>query len=507
LDNAHSERLVEFGGIGKSFFNVPVLQDVSFHLTRGHILGLIGENGAGKSTLMNILGGVLAADSGAIHFEGNLLIVKDPLQAAKKGITFIHQELNLFPNLSIAENLFVPRFPIRRILGVPVLDRKKMRERAERVLQSVGLNVSSDIAVEDLSPGERQLVEVAKALNAETKLLILDEPTSSLSRRETKHLFGLLDRLRSQGMSMIFISHVLSDVLELCDDICVLRDGRVVAQGAKQEFSSGKMISLMTGRKFDELFPPRETVPSREVALQIRSLTQPGVVKDASFSLHKGEVLGLFGLMGSGRTELARMIFGLDSFRDGRVRVGDTVISRPTPQKSIRRGMAFVTEDRRDEGLFMDNSVSGNIAQVALTSFASRGIIDKSRLSQAVDRVGSSVGLSAGALQQTSAKVLSGGNQQKVVLAKWFLAQPKVLILDEPTRGIDVGAKYEIYRLINQFAGEGGAVLFICSEIEELLGMCDRIMVIRSGEFCDDLSRPEFDSERILRSAFGASVQ
>jgi ribose transport system ATP-binding protein len=501
------DRLLEFEAVSKEFFDVPVLHEVSCHLMRGHVLGLIGENGAGKSTLMNILGGVLPADSGAIRFEGKPLVVKGPLHAANQGIAFIHQELNLFGNLSIAENLFVPRFPQRSILGFPVLNKKEMRERAKRALRSVGLEISPEVAVEELSPGERQLVEIAKALNLEVKLLILDEPTSSLSRREARHLFALIERLRRQGMSMIFISHVLGDVLELCDEICVLRDGQVVTQAAKAEFSYDKMISLMTGRKIEELFPSRDTKPSAELALEARSISEPGVARNLSFSLHKGEVLGLFGLMGAGRTELARMIFGLDTFADGSFVIDGTQIRRTTPRKSIDHRVAFVTEDRRDEGLFLDASVAENIAQAALPSFATSGFIERSRLNHAVDQTGNAVGLSAAAMQKSTVKVLSGGNQQKVVLAKWFLAQPNVLILDEPTRGIDVGAKYEIYRLINKFATSGGAVLFICSEVEELLGMCDRILVLRGGEICDDLPRPEFDSERILKSAFGATIQ
>lgn len=500
------DHILEFEAVGKSFFNVAVLRDVSFHLSRGHVLGLVGENGAGKSTLMNILGGVLSADSGVVRLEGEPLILRNPLQAAEYGIAFIHQELNLFSNLSIAENLFIPQFPVRRILGISTIDKSRLHERSVHLLESVGLNLSPNVVVGDLSPGERQMVEIARALNVEAKVVILDEPTSSLSRREAEQLFALVDRLRSRGMSMIYISHVLGDVLRLCDDICVLRDGQVVAHGPKSEFSADKMISLMTGRSFEELYPPRDTCPSTEPALEVRSMSQLGVVEDLSFNLHKGEVLGLFGLMGSGRTELARMIFGLDTYEQGEIVMGDVVVRRPTSRESIHHGVAFLTEDRREEGLFMDASVADNVAQVAISSFASWGFIDQARLVEAITNAGTAVGLSTAAIQSREVKTLSGGNQQKVVLARWFLAKPTVLMLDQPTRGIDVGAKYEVYRLINQLASEGKAVLFISSEIEELLGMCDRVLVMRNGKLCDELLRPEFDSERILRSAFGANT-
>jgi ribose transport system ATP-binding protein len=370
----------------------------------------------------------------------------------------------------------------------------------------VGLNLSLDLLVSDLSPGERQLIEIAKALNVDAKILILDEPTSSLTSREAERLFSLIERLRGRGMSMIYISHVLGDVLRLCDDICVLRDGEVVAHGPKSEFSSDSMITLMTGHDVQELYPSRESRPSQEPILDVRGISQPGVVKDISFTVHKGEVLGLFGLMGAGRTELARMIFGLDTYTQGEIVLDGSGDRDSNPKNRVNQGMAFLTEDRREEGLFMEASVAENVAQVALPVFARYGLVDRDLLAQAVTQAGASVGLSAGALQMREVRSLSGGNQQKVILSKWFLAHPRVLILDEPTRGVDVGAKYEIYLLINRYVADGGCLLLISSEIEELLGMCDRILVMRNGELCDDLARPEFESERILRSAFGAGA-
>jgi ribose transport system ATP-binding protein len=502
------ESIVEFDGVGKGFFNVTVLRDVSFPVTRGHILGLVGENGAGKSTLMNILGGVIPADSGVVRLDGKDLILKNPQQAAERGIAFIHQELNLFPNLTIAENLFIPRFPVHKIAGLGLINRRSMREQAKECLRSVGLELSPDVVVADLSPGERQLVEIAKALNADARIVIFDEPTSSLSRPEVERLFLLMNRLRSEGMSMIYISHILGDVLKLCDDICVLRDGQLVAHGPKDDFSPERMISLMTGRSFENLYPRRDTTPSDKPALEVRGLSQRGVFENLDLTLYRGEVVGLFGLMGSGRTELVRMIFGLDTFEQGEIALGGFPERQPVPRESIRRGLAFLTEDRRVEGLCMDASVEENIALVALSSFASSGVISKARLRKSVADSGNAVSINIASVRKQPVKTLSGGNQQKVVLAKWLLSDPTVLILDEPTRGIDVGAKYEIYRLMNQCAEEGKAILFVSSEIEELLGVCDRILVIRAGEVCDCVARAEFNAERILRSAFGAqSIQ
>jgi ribose transport system ATP-binding protein len=499
------ESIVEFDRVGKQFFNVTVLHDVSFSLTRGQVLGLVGQNGAGKSTLMNILGGVIAADSGLVRFDGKDLILKNPQQAADRGIAFIHQELNLFPNLTIAENLFIPRFPVRKIAGLRFIDRRNMREQAKKCLSSVGLDLSPDIMVADLNPGERQLVEIAKALNADARVIIFDEPTSSLSHIEVERLFLLINRLRSEGISMIYISHILGDVMKLCDEICVLRDGQVVAHGPKDDFSAERMISLMTGRSFENLYPGRDTTPSDEPALQVKGLGQPGVVENLNLTLYRSEVVGLFGLMGSGRTELVRMIFGLDTFEQGEIALGGSADRQPVPKESIRRGLAFLTEDRRVEGLCMDATVEENIALVALSSFASSGVIHKANLHKAVTDVGNAVGINIAAVRKQPVKTLSGGNQQKVVLAKWLLSHPEVLILDEPTRGIDVGAKYEVYRLINQCVEEGKAILFVSSELEELLGVCDRILVIRAGEMCDSVMRAEFNAERILRSAFGAT--
>lgn len=496
--------MIEFRQISKAFSGVRVLRDVCFAVEAGHTLGLVGENGAGKSTLMNILGGNHRPDGGEMRLAGQVYSPTDPQDATRHGIAFIHQELNLFGNLSIAENLFLTAFP--RSGRLPFIDRKALRQRAKELMDEVGLSVPPDVLVEQLSAGEQQLVEIAKALSVDARVLILDEPTTSLSSQETDRLFGLLQRLRARDLSLIFISHNLQHVMQLCDDLIILRDGEVVGAGPKTNFTMDQLVSLMVGRSLSQLFPTRSTVPTTETLLEVRQLTQPGVLREVAFSLHRGEVLGVAGLMGSGRSELARILFGLDPFSRGEVLHEGKPI-RPAPRENVRRGFAFLTENRREEGLCLEAAIADNIALVTLSKHCSTPLrwLDLHSLRGAVDTIRQAVHLTPSARNEAAVKTLSGGNQQKVVLAKWLLASPSVFLLDEPTRGIDVGAKYEVYQLINDIAARGAGVLVISSEIEELIGICDRILVMNRGEIRDSLKREEFDRERILRSALHSS--
>ncbi|WP_376797022.1 sugar ABC transporter ATP-binding protein [Thermogemmatispora sp.] len=499
--------LLEARGIEKSFFGVKVLHKISFSLSEGQVLGVIGENGAGKSTLMNILGGVVQADAGELLLAGEPFAPRTPRDAMQQGIAFIHQELNLFTNLTITENIFINGFP--RLPFFPVLiDGRKARSQVRKLLSLVDLKVSPDTLVERLSPGERQLVEIARALNSDARVIIFDEPTTSLTARETERLFTLLERLKAQGKAIIYISHILEEVERLCDKVLILRDGEQVCTACRGELKIPEMISLMVGRTLEQLYPPRSSRPTSETVLEVRGLSQSGIVADINFALHRGEVLGLFGLMGSGRTELARMIFGLDPFERGEILLRGKPLVRHSPSGSIRQGLGFVTENRREEGLLMEISVTENMALVSLPRYTRSllRLIDRVRLYKAVDNLVRLLQIRGGLAERTPVKSLSGGNQQKVVIGKWLLAQPAVLILDEPTRGVDVGARYELYTLINELAAQGTAILMISSEIEELIGMCDRILVMGNGEILASFERDEFDQERILRSAFREKV-
>lgn len=507
-------------GIEKSFFGVKVLKGVSFHLATGNILGLVGENGAGKSTLMNVLGGNLQPDAGTMRIRGQSYEPKSPNDARFAGIAFVHQELNLFPNLSIAENLYLNSFPLlgrpgekgaQGKTGFPLIDRRQLFDMAASQLRAVGLEHDPRTLVDRLSAGERQLVEIAKALSAQARVIILDEPTTSLSARECERLFRLIRQLREEGISMIYISHALGDVLRLCDEVVVLRDGQLVGSGAVTEFSHNRLVSLMVGRQLDQLYPERASRPKMTplpCLFEARSVSQPGIVRDISFQLAPGEVLGISGLMGAGRSELARILFGLDPYASGQVLLeGKPVCGRP--RNRIRDGIAFVTEDRLQEGLCMQASIADNIALATLSKFTRTParLLDFRGIASAIEQMRAAVRLSPQASNSQAARTLSGGNQQKVVLAKWLLRSPKVLILDEPTRGIDVGAKFEIYQLIHQLADRGAGVLVISSELEELIGICDRILVMRHGEITEEFPRSRFHRERILAAALHTSQE
>lgn len=540
-----NEPAVRFAGIEKSFFGVKVLKGVSFTVAAGSITGLVGENGAGKSTLMNLLGGNLRPDAGELRIHGQPYAPGDPNDARAAGIAFVHQELNLFPNLSIAENLFLtalPRVagarargsssratgPPRTGNGFPWIDRRALRTHAAGLLQPVGLEHPPDTPVERLSPGERQLVEIARALGANARVLILDEPTTSLSTRECERLFALMRQLRDRGLALIYISHALGDVLRLCDELRVLRDGEVVGGGAAREFTHDRLVSLMVGRQLSQLYPPRrpggrpadagkppglksidglaEPAGGPAGLLEVRALSRPGVVRDIAFSLEAGEVLGVLGLMGAGRSALARILFGLDPPSTGEIRLEGKPLDGG-PRRRIRRGLAFLTEDRRQDGLCLEGSVTDNLALVTLARHGRTPArwLDEAGIRSAVARMREAVRLSPAARDTQPVRTLSGGNQQKVVLGKWLLAEPRVLILDEPTRGIDVGAKFEIYQLIHQLADRGAGVLLISSEIEELMGLCDRILVMRQGAIAGEFPREQFDREKLLAAALHSS--
>ncbi len=500
--------LLTVEGLYKSFFGVEVLTDVAFTLDAGQVLGLVGENGSGKSTTMNILGGIHPRDRGRVTLNGKPYEPRSPREALESGLAFIHQELNLFENLSIQENIFIGGFPLLGRLA-PIIRRGEIAARSREVLDMVDLDIHPGTIVARLSQGERQLVEIAKALAAGAKIIIFDEPTTSLTKKEIERLFEIIARLKKQGIAMIYISHILGDVKELCENIVILRDGVVAGSGPAAAMSIEAIISMMVGREIEQLFPHRPPCVTAHPLLEVSALSQPNVVHDINFTLHKGEILGISGLMGSGRSELARILFGLDPHVGGEIIVDGSALTTHDPIAAMAQGIAFLTEDRRAEGLMMDASISDNIALPSLREYAEKfsGWLRRPQMSAKVSQSADRVKINTTDYTSMLVKNLSGGNQQRVVLAKWLLRTPKVFILDEPTRGIDVGAKYEVYKIINQMVADGAGVLFISSEMEELIGMCDRIMVMNRGEIKAVHDRVSFSSEKILESALSGRME
>ena len=490
--------------LNKSFSGVQVLKDIDLTLRRkGSILGLVGENGAGKSTMMNILGGILQRDSGEILLEGKPYNPKGAVDADQAGIALIHQELNLFLNMTVAENLYLNGAPGTK-LGL--LSYGTMNSQAKKELQRVGVDIHPGTLVDGLSMGLRQMVEIAKALSKNARIVVFDEPTTSLSNTEKKHLFAIIRELSGNGISMIYISHTLDDVLVLCDEVAVIRDGAVIGQSPIGEMNKARMISMMVGRKLDQLFPYAEKKPA-QVMLGVENLCQGKTLRDISFSLRSGEIVGLFGLMGAGRSELARAIFGVDPIESGTIRFKGETVRHPAPQWWIENGMAYITENRREEGLLMPKSVKENLVLASLRRMGrSLGAVDRKAEEKDSDFVIERLDIKTYDKSRQLARMLSGGNQQKVVIGKWLLTRPEVFIVDEPTRGVDVGAKFEIYTHLNVMAQEGSAILFISSEMEELIGICDRIMVMCGGEVTGELERADFSQEKLLTLAIRSAT-
>ncbi|MCA9168832.1 MAG: sugar ABC transporter ATP-binding protein [Planctomycetales bacterium] len=495
-----SETLLACRNVRKQFGSTVVLNDMTVSVPSGTVLGLVGENGAGKSTFLNILGGVLAPDGGEIELQGRRYTPANPIAAARAGVRVVHQELNLFPNLTIAENLFLDELPARWF-GI---DRARLQREATDMLRRVGLRRDARSLIRDLSPGARQLIEIGRALRTGAKLIVFDEPTTSLTTPESEHLFELIRELRSQGASIIYVSHNLSDVLRLADNVLVLRDGVVQTLDAATNLNESVLIRAMVGREMTQLFPRRQPQPerceaSRPATLELRGLTRRGCIHEVSLRVDAGEIVGLAGLMGSGRTELLKMIYGLDATDAGEVLVDGVPYRRRCPRGWIKRGMAFVTEDRRQDGLLLDSNARDNTLLASWRQYSVGGWLQRRRASQAATQIQDELLLRGD--RRVIVRRLSGGNQQKLVFAKWGLRKPRILLLDEPTRGVDVGAKMELYSTICRLADAGTAVLLVSSEQEELIGLCDRLHVMRSGKLVAELQRAEFSNEQILRHA------
>ena len=495
--------LFELKAISKRFPGVLALDNVDFGLKQDEIHGLVGENGAGKSTLVNIIGGVIVPDSGSISIHGQAVEIKNPGNAHALGIGFIHQELSLFPNMDIASNIFFAELP-QRIPGL--IDNNRIKQQTRAALDRVGLTeVSPSQKLETLSPGRKQLVEIARCVAQRNEILVLDEPTSSLSGREIQTLFQIVRELKKQGVSIIYVTHHLDEVFEVCDRVTVLRDGKRIDTIATKKVTHVKLVNMILGHEI-AASSNREIQKQGKIALRVESISRGLTLKDISFDLHEGEILGITGLLGSGRTELARAIFGLDRIDYGKLWITDKRIHIHNPEDAIRHGIGFITENRRDEGLLVDKSIVDNIVLANLRLFSNKiGWISAKRERLAAEQQKTNLRILTPSINRL-AKYLSGGNQQKVVLAKWLQTTPRILILDEPTRGIDVGAKEEVYHLIQKIAAQGTGVIYITSEIAEVVRLCDRVLVMLSGAIVTTMNRGDFTGQDILLAATGGSA-
>jgi len=491
--------ILRLENINKSFSSIRVLIDINLKLRRGSILGLCGENGAGKSTLMNVLGGVYQRDSGKIILNNEEFKPESPRDAQKAGIAFIHQELNLFSNLTVVQNFMIENLPIKKRVGL--IDEQKIRNSTKKALEEFGEDINITSLISDLDMGHRQLVEIAKETSKNAQIIIFDEPTTSLSNKEKGTLFNIIRRLSKKGVSIIYISHILDDIFELCDDIVVLRDGKTVGADKKGNLSKHQVIRLMVNTEISDMYP-RITKTVGEFVFSAKNIFQKDVLLDINISLQQGEIVGLFGLMGAGRSELVRALYGVDKIDSGTVTVYGKEVKNITPINMKKLGVAYITEDRRNEGLLIDKTIKENIVLSILKKLQGKnGLIDKTQ--EDIKSSGMINTLSIKTYDQNKQKAgqLSGGNQQKVVIGKWLLTESKILFLDEPTRGVDVGAKYEIYNYMNQLASEGSSILFVSSEMEELMGVCDRILVMKKGKITGQLKQNEYKQEKILEMA------
>ena len=485
-------------GICKSFGANKVLGGVNLHVRPGEVHALMGENGAGKSTLMNILTGIHKADAGTIMVDGKEVTFRNNKDAEEHGIAFIHQELNIWPNLSVLENLFLMNQPKTRF---GTIDFKKMREMAEAKCQEIGIELPLDEIAGECSVGQQQMTEITRSLMLDAKTVIMDEPTAALTERETDRLFDVMRKLKNKGVSIIYISHRMEEVFANCDTITVMRDGQTISSRPTEETNMDQIVGDMVGRVMSEYYPARTNVPGDEV-FRVEGFTQPGVFQDISFNLRKGEILGVAGRMGAGRTEIMRAIFGVDPHESGKLYFEGKEIHIKNPGDAIRQGFGFITENRKTEGLILDFSIERNIALPSEERLAKSHVINDKNEFDFSSELSKRLGVKAQDIN-LPASTLSGGNQQKVVIAKWVGMHPKLLILDEPTRGIDIGAKKDIYDLMNELTAKGVSIIMVSSELPEVIGMSDRILVIHEGRAAGIVEHKDATQTRIMTLATG----
>ena len=490
--------VLQLTGISKRFGAVQALTDVDLALFANEVHALVGENGAGKSTLVKILAGIHHPDAGRIRLSGEDLVLSGPAAARDLGIAVIHQHPNLFPDLTVAENVFVGRLPRNGVRGV---DWGELNRTAQRLFENLGVKQSVSVPVRGLSVADQQLVEIAKSLSLDARVLVMDEPTASLSSHEVERLFTIIRQLRGRGVAILFVDHRMEEVFEIADRVSVLRDGRHVITAAINELNPADAIRHMVGRRLETLFP-KEQATIGEIALEVRGLTRRGVFSNASFQVRRGEILGLAGLVGAGRTEIARVLFGIDRADAGEVLVAGKHAEIKSPKDAMRLGIVYVPEDRHEQGLVLDFSIAANVSLPIVERLSRLLVVDRAQERQIATDYSKQLQVRSTGVEQ-AASGLSGGNQQKVVIAKWLATKPTVLLLDEPTQGVDIGAKAEVHRIISQLAGQGMAIVLISSELLEVLGMADRIVVLHEGRVAAEFARDDATQERVMAAATG----
>jgi ABC-type sugar transport system ATPase subunit len=492
-----AEYLLEVNDVRKEFPGVVALDNVKFELRRGSVHALMGENGAGKSTLMKIVAGIYTPDSGTFRLRGVDIRLENPLDALENGIAMIHQELNLMGPMTVAENIWIRREPVN-MLGF--VNHGEMRRRTEDLFKRLNIDIDPMVEVRSLSVANRQMVEIAKAVSFNSDVLIMDEPTSALTEKEVKHLFAIIRALKADGKGIIYITHKMNELFEIADEVSVFRDGKYIATKLSKDVTRDEIIRMMVGRDITQMFP-KEVVPIGDVVLSVKNLSLDGVFQDVSFDVRAGEILGIAGLVGSGRSNIAETVFGVSPATSGTISINGKELAVTSPSVAMSNGMAFLTEDRKETGCFLLLDIQEN-TQIAVlqTKYVNFGFVQQHALAVDSKVMSDRLRVRTPDMQEPIIN-LSGGNQQKVLISRWLLTKPRILILDEPTRGIDVGAKAEIHRLVSELVKDGVAVIMISSEMPEVLGMSDRIMVVHEGRVTGFLDRKDADQVKIMELA------
>ena len=496
-----SEKILELQNITKYFPGIKALDGINLNIRQGEVHALIGENGAGKSTLVKILTGVYTPTSGKILYQGREITFKNAIEAQEAGITAIHQEASMFPELSVVENIFMGH----HLKKNGALDWKGMRDRTKDLLSKMEIDLNPDTPIKNLGVAQRHMVEIAKALSIDAKVVIMDEPTSALTLREVEELYKIVRQLKNENKAIVFISHKFEEIQEICDCFTVLRDGQYIGEGRVADTGIDQIVNMMVGRSLDQMFPKAE-VNIGETVLEVKGLSKAGSFRDISFNLKQGEILGFFGLVGAGRSEVMRAIFGIDSLDAGSITLKGEEVSIKNPKIAMQKGIAFVPEDRQTQGVILEQSLTSNITLPIIDKISRLGKVSSRKEKENTARFGRMMEIKA-AGWHVNADTLSGGNQQKVVLAKWLATEPEILILDEPTKGIDVGTKAAVHEFISEMAAKGLAVIMVSSELPEILGMSDRVVVMHEGVKTREFSREEADSDVIIKAATGHTAE